>query len=107
MSPIAELNDQLRRTFSPKYGKIMMTAGVAALCPKVRSEVFHKVQTFDAFTEENNPYDEHDFVNVEVEGIKFFAKFDYYDLKVQYGSPDPADPTKTVRVLTIMKAEEY
>ena len=38
---------------------------------------------------------------------KFFWKIDYYDRKTEFGSPDPADPALTTRVLTIMRADEY
>jgi hypothetical protein len=34
-------------------------------------------------------------------------KIDYYDRSRRYHSPDPADPKLTVRVLTVMRADEY
>jgi hypothetical protein len=65
------------------------------------------VRGFDVFTTENDPYGEHDFGSVTIDGTKLFWKIDYYDLSLQYGSNDPSDPAQTARVLTIMLAEEY
>jgi len=65
------------------------------------------VATFSDFDKENDPYGEHDFGNFTLAGRKFFFKVDYYDSNMEFGSEDPADPSKTTRVLTIMLAEEY
>ena len=62
---------------------------------------------FDDFCAANDPYGEHDFGVVEAEGHTIFFKIDCYDRELNYGSPDPADPAVTERVLTIMLAEEY
>jgi hypothetical protein len=34
-------------------------------------------------------------------------KINYYDKTLQFHSPDPADPSVTKRVITIMLSEEY
>ena len=59
------------------------------------------------FDEGNDPHHEHDFGKIEVVGNEIFWKIDYYDKTMDNGSEDPADPSKTSRVLTIMLASEY
>src|SRR5271165_2443033 len=102
---IRELNDAFRSTFAG--GKVTMTAGVYALPDMVKAAALQKAATFDDFSEENDPYGEHDFGSFELCGRKFFWKIEYYDRDMQYGSEDPSDPAKTTRVMTVMLASEY
>jgi hypothetical protein len=102
---VRELNDAFRRTFIG--GRVVITAGVNALDAKTKSQVIDKVQSFNSFTADNDPYGEHDFGSFEIEGEKFFWKIDCYDKTLEFGSPDPTDPLVTTRVLTIMLASEY
>jgi hypothetical protein len=102
---IAALNDAFRQTFTG--GKVVMTASVAALPENVRAEALQRVASFNTFSEDDDPHKEHDFGSFELEGHTFFWKIDYYDLAMKYGSENPADPSKTTRVLTIMLAEDY
>jgi hypothetical protein len=50
---------------------------------------------------------EHDFGAVDEGGVRYFWKVDCFDRNTEFGSPDPADPAVTTRVLTIMRADEY
>lgn len=83
----------------------MVTHGVAAL--DCADAVLDAVRNYSTFDESNDPYGEHDFGSFTFAGEQVFWKFDYYDVDLQMASPDPTDPTVTVRVLTIMLAEEY
>jgi len=102
---IARLNDQLRRTYIG--GKVVQTCGIARLTPETQLAVHRAIQEFDDFSDDNDPYSEHDMAGVEVEGHRIFWKIDYYDRDLRYGSQDPANTEITTRVLTIMLASEY
>jgi Protein of unknown function (DUF3768) len=99
------LNDNFRATLVG--GRMVMTAGVNALPVDTKARVLLAVQSFDTFTEDNDPHHEHDFGSFEIEGETYFFKLDYYAPDMDGGSEDPADPEKTARVLTIMRADEY
>jgi hypothetical protein len=104
---IRDLNDRFRKTLDPALGRAMLTAGVNALSDSTRAAVIQKVREFAEFTADNDPHGEHDFGSFEFAGEKFFWKLDYYDPKLEFASDDPADPSKTARVLTLMLASEY
>lgn len=102
---IRDLNDQLRRTLLG--GLAVITPGIAALGQDAVERLVQTIAVFDDFHHANDPYQEHDFGSFAAEGTTIFFKIDYYDKTLTAGSPNPADPTVTERVITIMLAEEY
>ncbi|BBF68390.1 DUF3768 domain-containing protein [Sphingomonas bisphenolicum] len=102
---IRALNDELRGF--RRGGYVTITPGIQALGQDSLQAIVYKVATFDSFTGDNDPHGEHDFGALEHEGKRIFFKIDYYDKSLEYGSPDPANPDVTARVLTIMLASEY
>ncbi len=99
------LNDNFRTTFVG--GHVVMTQGVNELPLDTKARIILAVQSFEQFTADNDPHREHDFGSFEIDGETYFFKIDYYALDMDGGSEDPADPEKTTRVLTIMRADEY
>lgn len=85
----------------------MVTAGIVSLGAALEASIVRAVCSFDGFTEDNDPYGEHDFASLDVEGHQIFFKIDYFDLNRAQHSPNPADPCVTERVLTIMLAGEW
>lgn len=102
---IRALNDRLRRDLAG--GLVFMTPGVQGLGEALVRQVMTELRAFDDFTPDNDPYGEHDFGSLNIHGQTILWKIDYYDQSLCYGSPDPADPAVTARVLTIMLSSEY
>src|SRR5271157_2028004 len=100
---IRELNDKLRTTGIG--GTTNLTRGMWALGSDFVAHAVSAVRAFSAWS--NDPWQEHDCATLDVDGESIIFKIDYYDANMEYGSPDPADPKVTRRVLTIMLAEEY
>jgi hypothetical protein len=103
---IRELNDEFRMKGSG-HGRVFATAGVHALGALAVLEVLYQVAHFSDFTDNNDPHNEHDFGSFDYKDKKIFWKIDYYDRDCVNGSENPADPSITTRVLTIMLPEEY
>ena len=95
---IAKINDEFR-----KVEMMTATKGVLGL-PNVLG-LIRAVRNYDKFSEDNDPYGEHDFGSLDWDGQKIFWKIDYYDPAFK-GWCDPLSPD-CERVLTVMLAEEY
>lgn len=102
---IKRLNDTFRKSFHG--GRVVLTVGIQSMPADDRSELLKQVQKFDNFTEDNDPYGEHDFGAISFKNDTYFWKIDYYDTDYNYLSPDASDPNVTNRVLTIMRGDEY
>jgi len=115
---IAELNDRFRKAAANadpaaiNLGRKFVTSGISALGLMAYLEINDRVMAFDSFSEDNDPHGEHDFGSFDYDGRRVFWKISYYDRASfgtgpDMGSDDPADPAKTLRILTIMLASEY
>ena len=102
---IAALNDHARQTFTGC--RVLVTRGIHALGEDAVTAILTQVRQFNSFTEDNDPYGEHDFGKIDWKGTVVFWKIDYYDLGFSGHSQDKSDPAVTKRVLTVMLAEEY
>jgi len=119
---IARLNDLARRAMGVACTAVA-TVGFRSLPEADQSCVRELIETFDAFTEDNDPHGERDFGTIyqladgrwtterprlrEDERERVFWKLDYYDRQMRFASDDAANPAVTRRVLTIMLSDEY
>jgi len=111
---IAEQNDRFRKTWGADVtvpGQIVVTPGVTHLSAGAQVQIMRAVQTFDTFTDDNDPYGDHTFGAFEItaagEAVKLFWKIDLYDTEYTFGSAVPEDTAATRRVLTVMQRHEY
>ena len=102
---IARLNDNLRR--SGKGGQVVLTSGVQELTGADVPSLLKLLAEYDSFDADNDPHGERDSGDLDFKGSELLWKIDYYDRELTYASADPADDAVTVRVLTVMLAEEY
>jgi hypothetical protein len=85
---IQTLNDCARTTL--QGCRVMIRVGVQVL--EHIEDTLRNVREFNDFTEDNDPYGEHDFTSFQHLGDWIFWKFDYYDETLTGASDDPADP---------------
>ena len=109
---IRQLNDGFRQSITATGvigGEVLLSAAVFGLSPDVYGRVIEKIINFSDFNADDDPRGEHNFGSFDLEetGQRIFWKIDYYDPSARYGSEDPSDAEKTLRVLSIMLADAY
>ncbi|MCT4334521.1 DUF3768 domain-containing protein [Paracoccus sp. YLB-12] len=109
---IAEQNDRFRAGLtkgnaSDLRGQVVVTSAVNAMGRDFVTAALMAVAGDSTFTPDNDPYGDHGFGTVTVLTLKLFWKIDLYDEELVYGSPAPANPAVTRRVLTIMFPSDY
>ena len=75
---------------------LVVTGGLAAAFPDDLPSILTKVKEFSTFTEDNDPWHEHDFGAFEYKGEKMFWKIDDHRGNEGYNL-----------VLTVMLASDY
>lgn len=97
---IVQLNDELRKTF--RGGRVQMTAAVYTLDPQLRGRALWAMARYNRFANDS----EHDWGVMIFAGYSFEWHIEYRATNGAGLSPDPADPDKTLRVLTLYIAED-
>jgi Protein of unknown function (DUF3768) len=101
---IARLNDLARQAMGLACHAVA-TPGFRGLPQTDQSRVRELIETFDAFTPDNDPHGERDFGAIYRDAFghwttqrsrnpreTVFWKIDYYDCDLQWASEDPANP---------------
>jgi len=97
---IAALNDQLRTTF--KGGRVQMTPSVYGLDDRLRGRALAVLARYNKFALDS----EHDWGTFIFAGFSFEWHIEYRGKDGAGISPDPADPDKTFRVLTLYAIDD-
>ena len=106
---IAAQNDLFRTSWPLAVisGRFVMTRAIAARCGTFQRACLDAVRQYDDFNPNIDPYGTHEMGSFEIDGETVWFKIDLYDEAYEYGSPEPTDPMKTRRVLTILFPEDY
>ena len=92
---IIELNDQLRSSF--KGGRVQMTRSVYDLDARLRGRALAVMAKYNKFAEDSD----HNCGVFIFAGYSFEWHIEYRGSNGEGVSPDPSDPSKTFRVLTL------
>jgi Protein of unknown function (DUF3768) len=97
---IIALNDQLRTTFTG--GRVQMTPSVYGLDARLRGRALSVLAHYSKFDADS----EHDWGSFIFAGYSFEWRIEHRGKDGTGHSPDPADPERTLRVLTLYAIDD-
>jgi Protein of unknown function (DUF3768) len=97
---IIELNDRLRATF--RGGRVQITPGVYQLDARLRGRALSVLARYNKFDADSD----HDWGTFLFAGYFFEWRIEYRGKDGIGRSPEPADPGKTFRVLTLYAVDD-
>lgn len=98
---IRQLNDQFRKMVAQDYpDNVIETYPVVKLSWSELQDIFERISSFSDFDDTVGP--EHDFFSFDYKGRRYAVKINYFAGDLTHPSPDPSDPDRTVRVMTII-----
>ena len=103
MSSLSILNDKARQNLN----NYSLSQAVQGLNEESLQQLLEQVKTFNEFSEDNDPWDEHDYGRIEFEGNTYLWKIDYYNKNMTGHSPNSADDSVTRRIICVMRSDEY
>jgi hypothetical protein len=101
---IRTIDDHLRK--NPTADIAIMTPGVAALGQEATDRIVKTITEFDDFCHANDPGDEHHNGSFESQGQTILYKIDRYERLLESATPNQADQTDRVRIITVMLSDE-
>jgi hypothetical protein len=99
------LNDHLRKHLT--RGRALITPGIAAMGAEAVERLVKTIAIYDDFCSATDPHEEQDFGCFRFDEVDVIFKIDYFNQRLGFSSPGPADPALTERVITLMLASEY
>lgn len=105
---IAALNDQFCRG-NRSLGLYSLSPQVEALATDRQQALLEALGKTNCFIDSQAVHadQDHDFGLVSLDETDYFWEIDYYNQDLKAVSPDPADPDSTVRVLSVLRTDEY
>ncbi len=104
-SAIALLNDRFRQG-DRSLGTYKLSRQVLALPKQKQRQLYTMLHEFSDFNPQNDPRGERKSGKLVMDDVTYIWKIDYLDLSMTLLSDNPSDIERTVRVLSLFRADE-